>query len=247
MPSAAELDGLLAAAWPAPVVEELDGWRLRFGFGMTGRANSVWPRRNGVDMPVRDKIDAAEAFYVGCGLRPRFQLSPASEPAGLDDELAGRSYERIETTAIEVADTAAVAEASARLGAPAVQVTSQLDDEWLDVWLAVRGFDPSLRAHARSIVAGAPGAAYARIDGIAVGRAVADGDWVGITATATLPRARRKGAARAVLHALAVWALERGAPRSYLPVEEENVPARALYRDAGFEPLYTYHYRQAPA
>jgi ribosomal protein S18 acetylase RimI-like enzyme len=32
----------------------------------------------------------------------------------------------------------------------------------------------------------------------------------------------------------------------YLQVMHNNAPALALYRRAGFEPLYSYHYREAP-
>ena len=60
---------------------------------------------------------------------------------------------------------------------------------------------------------------------------------------ATLPGARRRGLGRALLAALAAWGVARGATRAYLMVEEGNAPARSLYEQAGFEPLYGYHYR----
>jgi GNAT superfamily N-acetyltransferase len=59
----------------------------------------------------------------------------------------------------------------------------------------------------------------------------------------TRPEARRRGAATAVLHALAAWAAANGCPRSYLQVEEDNPGARALYARAGFTDAYRYHYR----
>jgi len=36
-----------------------------------------------------------------------------------------------------------------------------------------------------------------------------------------------------------------GASRLYLQVETHNQGAMALYRHAGFRPVYTYHYRSA--
>lgn len=63
---------------------------------------------------------------------------------------------------------------------------------------------------------------------------------------ATLPGARGKGAARAVLAALAHWAAGQGADSMYLQVERDNAPAARLYDRAGFSELCAYHYRTAP-
>lgn len=62
----------------------------------------------------------------------------------------------------------------------------------------------------------------------------------------TRPELRRRGAARALLHALAQHALREGTEQLYLLVEPDNVPARALYARCGFEDLYHYHYRVQP-
>jgi N-acetylglutamate synthase len=61
----------------------------------------------------------------------------------------------------------------------------------------------------------------------------------------TRPEARRRGAATSVLHALASWAIDKGADRMYLQVEAANDAARQLYVRAGFETAYRYHYRVA--
>jgi RimJ/RimL family protein N-acetyltransferase len=59
----------------------------------------------------------------------------------------------------------------------------------------------------------------------------------------TVPAARRRGAARLVLSAIARWACEHGAPRLYLQVERSNEAARRLYAAAGFTEVASYHYR----
>src|SRR5579859_810247 len=97
----ARLDEVTAVAWRAPVREELDGWELRYGYGITGRANSTWPRRDGGALPLGDRIARLEGWYRERGLPPKVQLSPASEPAGLDDELARRGWERSTDVLIE--------------------------------------------------------------------------------------------------------------------------------------------------
>jgi ribosomal protein S18 acetylase RimI-like enzyme len=81
---------------------------------------------------------------------------------------------------------------------------------------------------------------------VAVGRGVVVDGWLGITSMATAPDARRRGHARAIVHALARWAQSLGATGALLQVESTNEPARALYRSVGFVQNHTYRYRIAP-
>src|SRR5436305_9842815 len=62
-----ELEAVAYDFWRAPEVAELDGWRLRFAHGITGRANSVWPNGDGT-LPLVEKIERAEAWYRARGL-----------------------------------------------------------------------------------------------------------------------------------------------------------------------------------
>ena len=73
-----------------------------------------------------------------------------------------------------------------------------------------------------------------------------DDGWAGVFGMATVPAARRTGAARAVLGALAAWAAERGAVGLYLQVEGDNAPALRLYESAGFAEAARYSYRTRP-
>lgn len=191
--SVALLDELAAEAWPAPIVSELDGWTFRWGNGFTGRANSVWPRHEIGDLTLDQRIAAAEAFYLGHGGRPKFQLSPASKPESLDADLAARGYERSTGTYVQVAATEEVV-ARTGGGGRAARIDDRPDDGWLE-----------------------------------------------------LCESRRRGAGRTILHALARWALERGAGSMYLQVEESNSPALGLYAGAGLATLYAYHYRTLAA
>ena len=130
----ARLDEVIAAAWRAPVREELDGWELRYGYGLTGRANSAWPRRTCGGLTLEDRIDRLEAWYRERGLPPKVQLSPASEPGGLDEELERRGWERSSDVLIETADASAVEPDRD------VDLVDRPDAAWLDVWLGQRFF-----------------------------------------------------------------------------------------------------------
>ena len=52
---------------------------------------------------------------------------------------------------------------------------------------------------------------------VGVGSVVVEDGWAGVHNMATATGHRRRGVARAVLHALLEWAAARGATRSYLP------------------------------
>jgi ribosomal protein S18 acetylase RimI-like enzyme len=232
-----ELEAVAYEFWRAPEVEELDGWRLRFAYGITGRANSVWPNGDGT-LPLDEKLERAEAWYRERGRPVLFQLTDAARPTGLDEALAARGYElRGAPVSVEIAP---LDEVLARTSGDA-EVSEDFDDGWLDLWAGSRGFEN--RAHARELLLQGD-AAFARIGDVAVGRGVAANGWLGITSMVTVPEARRRGHARALLHALARWGAARGCTNALLQVESTNAPARALYEAAGFVPQHEYHYRK---
>ena len=93
------LEELSLIALPALQTVLVDGWVVRFAAGYTRRANSVNPlypaRRELVD-----SVAACETLFDQQGLRRVFKLTPAAEPAGLDDFLAARGYAREAATSV---------------------------------------------------------------------------------------------------------------------------------------------------
>jgi GNAT superfamily N-acetyltransferase len=234
-----ELEAIAYEVWRAPEVVELDGWRLRYAHGFTGRANSVWPNGEGT-MPLDEKLDHVESWYRERSLPPMFQLTEAAKPRGLDDALAARGYER--RGGPMSVQTASLEDVVARTHGDAT-VSEHLDDDWVALWADTRGFD---RLDVVRALLAAGRAVFARVDDVAIGRGVAVGEWLGITSMVTLPRARRRGHGRAILHALARWATTCGCTRAILQVEHGNTPAAGLYASAGFVPHHDYHYRKLP-
>jgi GNAT superfamily N-acetyltransferase len=219
--------------WVSPEVEELDGWRLRHARGLTGRANSVFPNAAGA-LPLEEKLEHAEAWYAARVQPPRFQLTDGSLPDRLAVALRGRGYEAAGSpVSVETSDLPVVAP-DAR-----VELREELNDEWVELWAASRG--SSELDTARALLTGSPGrTVFARIPGAAVGRAVACGEWLGITSMVTLPEARRRGFARAVVESLIAWGRGAGATRGFLQTESSG--ARALYAQFGWTEQYTYRY-----
>ena len=81
---------------------------------------------------------------------------------------------------------------------------------------------------------------------IATGLTIIEGDCAGLFDIITSDEARRQGHARSVISSLLCMAWELGARHAYLQVKEDNVAARRLYAQFGFEERYAYWYRGRP-
>ncbi|MFF5987631.1 GNAT family N-acetyltransferase [Prauserella flavalba] len=240
-----ELQERAARALPAEHVERDGGWWLRHTRGASWWAGSVLPHGEPGDLASR--IARAEAFYAERGATTRFQLSPGACPGGLDAALAARGYRRESPMSLR---TAPVARVLAGTDGPLeVRVENRPGPAWFAVWHAVHGDggDPRTERDLLARLRQPGGFACALHDGevVAVGRAAADTGWAGLFGMATLPRARGRGAARAVLAALARWAASQGASELYLQVERDNDAALRVYEHAGFTEVCAYHYRVA--
>ena len=110
----AEIDLIEAAArdaWPAAQADWVGGWLLRYTYGITRRANSVWPNgdSHGIsELTFDERLNEAELFYAVYDMPARFQISPASRPADLDIVLALRGYQRTAETAVQTAKLSVV-------------------------------------------------------------------------------------------------------------------------------------------
>jgi N-acetylglutamate synthase len=241
-----DLQERAARAFPAVVVERLDGWWLRHDASGAWWASSVLPHGDVVPGDLPRSIGLVEDFYAGHGGCARFQISPGACPEGLDDVLATRGYRADNPMSLQSAPTDRVLE---RLpaGWPWIRVDDEPTDEWFETWQAVHGGggDPGPECDMLRRVS-RPSGYVSVLTGtrvIAVGRAVAESGWAGVFGMATLPEFRGRGLAAEVLGALARWAADNGAGEMYLQVESGNGAARRLYERAGFTELCEYHYR----
>ena len=244
-----EIEELAMDARPAAVVQALDGWRLRFNWGVTSRTNSVWPNEAGDAVPLAERLRIVEDFYAQYGAPAQYQMTPAACPNDLDDHLARRGYTTHSRTCVQ---TATLTDVISRTGATTqVHIADTPSDAWFDAYSDVSGADArsvDLREGIVQRIEAPMVFADLSLDGqvAAVGMGVLERGWLGIFNMATHTTFRRRGAATAILGALASWAAQQGATHTYLQVMESNVPARTLYEGLGFVTLYHYHYRKAP-
>lgn len=246
------LEELAANAWPAEVVQLVDGWRLRFTPGVTSRrVNSVWPNNPGRFSTVNQKLDWVEAFYARRKLPARFQICPAAQPANLDEILAERGYHLDAPTFVQSVAIEMILERLPPQTETAVNLQTHLPDDWFN-FQATQNHMNGVQAAARKAALNriGPQAVFAQVEVdiniIGIGLGILERGWLGIFGMMTHPDRRRQGAATAVLRALAQWGQSQGAAQVYLQVMENNVQARPLYNQAGFATQYQYHYRQSP-
>ena len=252
-PAPLDLESAMDAAWPAPERRDAGGWILRAAAGVTQRANSIWPKdpagRAGEDLPAL--LREARSWYRNRRLPVIFQLFDHAAAAELHDFLDAEGFTRQSETLVMARDTAQPLCPAAGPGHPAVELSPEPSEEWLQAWWQVdgRGGNAEL-AIAREILVGCP-SVYAMVrdeDGraAAVGRLAlpAGSNQGGLYCMATLPEARRRGYAAAVLGSLLQAGSERGVTGFWLLVTAANHGAQELYARAGFREVGRYLYRQ---
>jgi N-acetylglutamate synthase len=246
------LEELAAQAWPAAEIRPLAGWRLRFTAGVTRRANSVWPHGSVAALDLAEALVQVETFYADQGLPARYQISPATQPAELDQILAERGYAAVAHTAVQTTELATILRQTQPLRSRPefeVEVMEGFDAGWFDVFRmadAGDGAQDDVLIDLFRRIEPTAGFVLLRLDGApaAVGLGVVEGAWLGCFCMATLPAFRRRGAASAVLRTLAIWGGLYDATHAYLQVMEQNTAAQSLYHRLGFRTLYHYHYRE---
>ena len=230
------LELIAAAGWPPVEKGRLGDWPLRASGGWTGRGNSALAVGD-PGMPVAEAVDAVAAWYAERGQRPMIAV-PLPLGRRLQPELDRRGWATITPTLVQTAllkDLAAGRD-------PDVELLSAPTEAW---FAGVGGRKGGLPPAARAILTGVPSARYAAgfsRDGhlVATARGTVIEGWLGITVVGVDPEQRRRGWARRLTLALVNWAVETGAERAYLQVEETNAAARQLYEGLGFQTAHKY-------
>ncbi len=245
MELAGELLDRAARATPAAVETRAGGWWLRHTDGNAWWSGAVLAHGAPDDTDLAERIEVAEHFYAAHDATTRFQVCPGCPP-DLDLMLAERGYRWEAPISLQTMDVEAQFEAPPAPGL-GLRLGAEPDPGWLAV-LATTGGPRTIVGTETPLLdrVALPSAyvtAFAGDEPVAIGRAVTDHGWTGVFGMATVPGARRRGAARLVLSAIARWAHDQDAPQLYLQVERSNTAASRLYAASGFTEVATYHYR----
>lgn len=242
---AGELLERAARATPAAVEDRGSGWWIRYTDGAAWWSGAVLAHDASDDGRLAERIEIAEHFYAERDAAALFQVCPGCPPQ-LDRMLADRGYRWDAPITLQTMDVARPVDARPAPGLD-IRIGSAPEAGWLAVLATTGAPGTVVENETRLLNRVGLRSAYVTVladdEPVAIGRAVAEDGWTGVFGMATVPWARRRGAARSVLSAIACWAREQHAPRLYLQVERSNTAACRLYAAAGFAEVATYHYR----
>ena len=230
--------GLNSSAPPGQLL--YDGWLLRLLPGKAKRARSV----NAVyasTIALDAKIAYCERLYAAARVPMLFRITPFSQPASLDAELARRGFGRFEDTAVEAAPID-LAHCNGSEAAPMNLAA------WVEAVGELRSSPPQHRVAQRARLEGIPLTlrAVAVEDAgvvVATGLTIVEGDCAGLFDIITREESRMRGHARTIVSTLLRTAWDLGARHAYLQVKADNSAARRLYAQFGFREKYVYWYR----
>ncbi|MEK8051818.1 GNAT family N-acetyltransferase [Ideonella sp. DXS22W] len=241
--------GLNASA--PPQQRWMDGWLVRFSPGKAKRARCINAVAPGVRL-LADKLAASAALYQAQSLPWIFRITPFTQPADLDAQLAARGFVAEDDTRVMVCTDLAQAIAQAAAAPqPAVDMSWREIDpaDYGPIVGAWRGTPPEgVRAHVERLrTTPVPYRAWIGCDAtgelLAGGQTATEDGLVGLYDIFTAPAARGQGLATALCGALLAAAREGGAEAAYLQVDADNLAARRIYQRLGFADAYAYHYR----
>ena len=262
-------DSSLNASAP-PQQRWLDGWLVRYCPGKAKRARCI----NAVALGRRSaqaKLVECEALFQQAGLPLVVRITPFTQPAGLDAELARQGWPLFDDTRVMV-----LAEMEGKTGetgkAGLIRQTGPTDQTARTVEMAPPGLPPGwsetiegalgyartvgalrgssaleVESHAQRLQGSpVPYTGLVWRDGAAAvqacGQFARDADLVGLYDIFTAPAARGRGVARALCARLLQMARDEGARTAYLQVDAANGAARKVYTRLGFQDAYSYHY-----
>lgn len=249
-------------AWPAAHQLLLDGWLIRMSNGYTKRANCVVPLYPTLSVEL-EKIRYCENLYAREQLQTVFRLTSHADSRSLDGVLANRGYTLVDETDVQVLSLesdatnppmstfpdSAPPDSDRKEPHQMGQLRLVTTPHWLHEYARLANMPANTsEKHASLIRAIRPECAFAllEIDGRAVACAlgVLEHDLFGLFDVITAQELRGRGHANTLLRALLRWGRDHGARHAYLQVIANNAAALSLYRQLGFERLYSYWYRR---
>jgi GNAT superfamily N-acetyltransferase len=238
--------GLNASA--PPEQRWLDGWLVRFSPGKAKRARCVNAVANGASS-VAENLALCRELYRQADLPMVVRITPFSQPADLDAQLAALGLSKIDDTRVMMCPSlAALSPPAVPDGISIKQVDSSMFAQTVGEF---RGSPESQRAAQAKRLAESPVPFTAFVvqnaqgEALACGQIVTESEFVGLYDIYTASAHRSLGLAKMLCEHMLTSARSTGATVAYLQVESDNHAARHIYRGLGFSDAYAYHYRQA--
>jgi len=246
-------DAALNASAP-PQQFWLDGWLLRLSPEKARRARCIHALAPGGRV-LDEQLAECAARFAAARLPLLFRITPFTQPAGLDAELAARGFTiEGDTWVMTRPHPHPQPEPGALPVVADARWTALPPTTFAQVVGTLRGSTPpEIEAHAQRLQ-GAPlpgqGVALQRpgdAQWLAAGQFIREGRLVGLYDVVTAPAARGQGLASLLCQRLLAQAASEGGDLPYLQVDADNAPARRVYHRMGFVVAYPYHYRRVSA
>ncbi|MCR4797820.1 MAG: GNAT family N-acetyltransferase [Lachnospiraceae bacterium] len=237
--------------WPGLVIEEYDGWQLRFAKGYTGRANST-SHFGESKRAVKEVIAYCEEQYAKRGLPCNFKVTDADQT--LTEALKDRGYKTITPTDVMILDVKDEAFSSVENGwreDPGVQFvygTAHNDNGWIKDYFALEGIHDEQKQAVYEKIHSSVKAEKLYI------KIIAEEKTVGVASCAIEegysllqnviidPAFRGQGLGKRLCMAAILKSREMGATYFYLQVLQDNEVAISLYKKLGYKKAYAYCY-----
>ncbi len=209
------LEHAAALGWPGVEQHWGGGWLMRFGHGVTRRANSAVPLGGSEEVDRGALLD----WYAARGAPPL--IAAPDRLLRIPDGIPADAETLVMTCGLD-----------SRTRNRVVALAGRPDERWL------RLYGRNVPSDVLTAVIDGE-VAFGTIAGAAVGRAAVttapDGTrWVGLSAVHVVAQARRRGLATELCRALLSWGAEHGAARGYVQVLAANAAAVRLYEAIGF-------------
>jgi GNAT superfamily N-acetyltransferase len=237
----AELAGLDASAPPQQT--DIDGWLIRLSPGKAKRSRCINALREGA-LPLDELLARCQRAFDAAGLPLAVRVTPWSQPADLDAQLAAKGWGAFDAADVMVLDRLTPEPSPASLQALDAPAYAALVG-------GLRGSSATaIAAHAERIVSAPVRYQGFALNGpqgqlLACGQMVVAGDLVGLYDIASA--VPRQGHGERLCRALLTQAQAQGARQAYLQVGSDNGVAQRLYARLGFVFAYRYHYRSPEA
>lgn len=240
----AEAAGLNASAPPQQA--QIDGWLIRLSPGKAKRSRCINALATG-SLPLPDLLAQCRRAFDAADLPLILRITPFSQPADLDDQLAAMGW-----TAFDAADVmvrASLADLPAAAALPAdLRFEARPAADYAETVGRLRGSTRrEIDAHIERLLASpVPYQGFVLMRGptlLACGQFAQEGDIVGLFDIFTPPEQRGHGHAALLCTELLRAAAVQGAQQAYLQVGTDNAVAQRLYQRLGFAFAYRYHYR----
>ena len=239
----AELEELSTRTWPPHQIKNLGSWKCRISNGKGFRANSVLvtgaPPFGESGLNLEHAITAVDEMYREAQLPTVFQICLPLYQEFNDYLIAQGWSEKLGATFL-IKDLEMSADVENLALSSSVEIVNT--DQPSDAFLALHD-DHSLR----SIMMAHP-ARYIALthDGeiIATARVAISETWAIVTRLIVADTFRKRGLARLLMLACMNSAIENGAMKMALQVDQSNQDAKALYEKLGFRVHHTYRFIQ---